>query len=78
MAATPAIQAVSTSRNAPPTVTSPCGPNPIPDPGASSDGGSASTRSSTLSLIHGTGKMACRQRAIPVLPELEPPLSTMT
>jgi hypothetical protein len=78
MAATPAIQTASLSRNPSLTATSPCWPNEIPEPESSSDGGSASTRSSTPSLIHGRGRMTCRQRAIPVFPELGPPLSTMT
>ena len=77
MAATPAIHAASTSRKPPLTATSPFRSKEMPEPESSSDGGSASTRSSTLSLIHGSGKMACRHRAISVFPELDPPLSTM-
>jgi len=50
----------------------------MPAPESVSDGGRAATRSSTLRLIHGCGRIACRYRAIAVLPELEPPLSTMT
>ena len=45
---------------------------------AESDGGIASMRSSTLRLSHGSGRIACRQRAMPLFPELEPPLRTMT
>ena len=74
MAATPVIHAASLARNASPTMTSPCAPKSIPPP----EGGSASTRSSTPSRIHGCGRTTCRHRPMPVLPELEPPLRTIT
>jgi hypothetical protein len=78
MAATPAIQAASISRKPSPSVTSPCRPNATPESEPMRAGGSASRRSSTPILIHGRGRIACRHRAIPVLPELEPPFGTMT
>ena len=33
---------------------------------------------STPKASHGSGRTACKHRAIPDLPELEPPLSTIT
>jgi hypothetical protein len=74
IAATPAIQASSAARNSSCTAISPFAANSIPD----RFGGRAATNVSTLSASHGVGRIACRQRAIPDLPELDPPLSTMT
>ena len=43
-----------------------------------SEDGNTSRRSSMLRLIHGVGRIALRQRAMVVLPELEEPLRTIT
>jgi hypothetical protein len=62
-----------------PTTIAPSCPNSIPEePADFSDGGSVSMNWSTPSLIHGSGRIACKHRAIPVFPELDPPLSTIT
>jgi hypothetical protein len=42
------------------------------------DIGIAWTRLSVPKASHGSGRTACRHRAIPDLPELDPPLSTIT
>jgi hypothetical protein len=42
------------------------------------DIGIAWTSVSVPNASQGSGKIACRHRAIPDLPELEPPLSTIT
>lgn len=53
-------------------------PSREPPDSDTSDGGSVSMNWSAPSRIHGSGKIACKHRAIPVFPELDPPLSTIT
>jgi len=57
-------------------VTAPSAANSIPD--ICSDAGSAWISVSTPKASHGPGRTACRHRAMPDFPELEPPLSTIT
>jgi len=52
--------------------------NPMPASPAWSEAGSDSTNPSMPKASHGSGRTACRHRTIPDLPELEPPLSTIT
>jgi len=78
IAARPASQPDVTSRNPSPIVISPCSPNAMPASESMSEGGNALRRSSILRLIHAVGRIALRQRAIVVLPELDEPLRTMT
>jgi hypothetical protein len=77
MAAMPAIHAASSVRNLAPTTTCPSGLNSMP-PLACSDGGIASISESTPKVSHGPGSTDWRLRAIVDLPELEPPLRTIT
>ncbi len=78
IAATPSVQASSRSRNSDPMLTEPSGPNTIPVSAAWRAAGIASTIVSVPSASHGSDRRAWRHRAIPDLPELEPPLSTIT
>jgi hypothetical protein len=93
IAARPAYQDASARRKFSPTVTAPFGPNSM-EPGAptgplpsgrarirsstSPPPASARTRSSSPSVIHVGPSSRCRQRAMEVLPELEPPFKTTT
>ena len=76
MAAMPAIHAASSVRKAGPTTTCPSGLNSTPP--ACSDGGIASISELTPNISHGCGSTDWRWPAIVDLPELEPPLSTIT
>ena len=76
IAATPSIHAASSARNSGLTMTAPSGANSIPD--SREAAGIAWISVSTPKTSHGSGRTACRHRAIPDLPELEPPLSTIT
>jgi hypothetical protein len=78
IAAIPAIHAASRVRNSGPTMTSPSWPNSMPAADVCSDIGIAWIRLSVPKASHRSGRIACRHRAIPDLPELEPPLSTIT
>lgn len=75
---TPARQAASSRVNSSPTLTPPSAANSIPVPEDWSEAGIDSTNPSIPKASHGSGRTACRQRTIPDLPELEPPLSTIT
>ena len=57
-------------------MTAPSGANSIPD--SREAAGIAWISVSTPKTSHGSGRTACRQRTIPDLPELDPPLSTIT
>jgi hypothetical protein len=76
--AIPAIHAASSARNSGPTMTSPPGANSIPAADVRMDVGMASISVSVPKASHGSGRTACRHRAIPDFPELEPPLRTIT
>ena len=78
IAAIPAIHVASRVRNSGPTTTSPSGANSIPAADVCMDIGIAWTSVSVPNASQGSGRIACRHRAIPDLPELEPPLSTIT
>ena len=78
IAAIPSIHAASSARNSGPTMTAPSGANSIPAADVCMDTGMASTSVSTPRVSHGSGSTACRHRAIPDFPELEPPLRTIT
>ncbi len=78
MATSPVIQASCSVMKSPPTATPPSSAKPMPSPPEVSRAGIASTRVSMLSESQGSGSTACRSRAIADLPELDPPLSTMT
>jgi hypothetical protein len=78
MAATPSIHAASSVRNSGPTVTPPSAANSIPAADIREDTGIAWISVSTPKASHGSGRIACRHRAIPDFPELEPPLRTIT
>lgn len=73
IAATPSIHAACSAPKAGPTLTPPSGAN-----SRSLSGGIASISESTPKVSHGSGITACRHRAIPDFPELEPPLRTIT
>lgn len=77
VAATPARQAASSRVNSSPTLTPPSAANSMPVPEDWSEAGIDSTNPSIPKASHGSGRTACRQRTIPDLPELEPPLSTI-
>jgi hypothetical protein len=77
-AATPSIHAASSVRNSGLMVTSPPGANSIPAADDRMDAGIAWISVSTPKASHGSGRTACRHRAIPDFPELEPPLRTIT
>ena len=64
--------------NSAPRPTSPLAPKPIPNPPSVIAGGSAPINVSILSRSHGSGKASCNAAAREDLPELEPPLSTIT
>jgi hypothetical protein len=74
----PVIQAASTARNSGPTMTSPSEANSIPVADVGEDVGIASISVSTPRVNQGSGSTACKLREIPDLPELEPPLRTVT
>ena len=78
MAAIPVIHAASSVRNSGPTTTSPSGANSMPVADIRRASGMAWISVSTPKASHGSGRTACKHRAIPDLPELEPPLSTIT
>jgi len=78
IAATPFIQASSSARNCGPTLTSPSAANPMPASDACMAEGIAWMSMSTPTASQGSGRTACRHRAIPDLPELDPPFSTIT
>ena len=59
-------------------MTSPSGANSIPAAGIREDTGIAWISVSTPKASQGFGRTACRHRAIPDFPELEPPLRTIT
>jgi hypothetical protein len=50
----------------------------IPAAGIRADTGIAWISVSTPKASHGSGRTACRHRAMPDFPELEPPLRTIT
>jgi hypothetical protein len=77
IATMPSIQAASSARNTGP-VTWPSAAISMPPGVLSKAAGIASISVSVPNVSHGSGKTVCRQRMIPVLPELEPPLSTIT
>jgi hypothetical protein len=77
MAAMPRIQAASSRRKTVPTTTCPSGLNSMPPP-VCSDGGIASTSVSVPNVSHGSARINCSRRAIVDLPELDPPLRTIT
>jgi hypothetical protein len=78
IAATPSIHAASSARNSGPTTISPSAAKSIPVADTGEDAGSAWISVSTPKTSQGSGSTAWRHRAIPVFPELEPPLSTIT
>jgi len=78
IAATPSIHAASSVRNSGPAITSPSAANSIPAAEVRMDTGIAWISVSIPRASHGSGKTACRHRAIPDFPELEPPLRTIT
>ena len=78
IAATPAIHAASSARNSGPMATAPPGGNWMPEADVCAETGIASISVSTPRLSHGSGRIACRHRAIPDFPELDPPLRTIT
>ena len=78
IAAIPSIHAASSVRNSGPTMTSPSDANSIPAAEVRVETGTASTSVSVPKASHGSGRIACRHRAIPDFPELEPPLRTIT
>jgi hypothetical protein len=57
---------------------SPSGANSSPEADVCKDAGIISISVSTPRASHGSGRTACRHRAIPDFPELEPPLRTIT
>jgi hypothetical protein len=59
-------------------MTSPSGANSIPFDDVRAETGMAWISVSILKDSHGSGRTACRQRAIPDFPELEPPLRIIT
>ena len=59
-------------------MTSPSSANPIPSDPSRNRAGITSINVSTPIASHASGNSACRHRAIPDLPELDPPLSTIT
>lgn len=59
-------------------MTSPSGANSIPAADVRVASGIAWISVSTPKVSHGYGRTACRHRAIPDFPELEPPLRTIT
>jgi hypothetical protein len=71
-------RAVTSARNSGPVMTSPSGANSIPAAGIREDVGVAWISVSTPMASHASGRTACRYRAIPDFPELEPPLRTIT
>ena len=78
IAAIPAIHVASRVRNSGPTAIWPSSANSMPAADVCMDVGIAWIRSSVPKASQGSGKIACRHRAIPDFPELEPPLSTIT
>ncbi len=74
IAAIPSIHAASKLLNSGPTITSPSGVTSITAP----DEGIAPISVSTPKASQGSGRTACRHRTIPDLPELDPPLRTIT
>jgi len=78
IATIPTIHAASRARNSGPTMTSPSWPNSMPAADLCRDIGIAWTRLSVPKASHGPGRTACRHRAMPDFPELDPPLSTIT
>jgi hypothetical protein len=58
--------------------TPPSSANSIPPSDARIAEGIDSTSMSTACTSHGSGRTACRHRAMPDFPELDPPLSTIT
>jgi len=50
----------------------------MPEADVCEEMGIASISVSTPRLSHGSGRIACRHRAIPDFPELDPPLRTIT
>ena len=78
VAAMPAIHAASSFLNTCPTATAPPAATPKPSAESCSAGGSESTKSSMLAASHGSGSMPCSWRTMLVLPELDPPLTTIT
>ena len=78
IAAIPAIHAASSARNSGPTMTSPSRANSMPPADVCRDIGIAWTSVSVPKTSHGSGRTACRHLAIPDLPELDPPLRTIT
>ena len=78
VAATPPSTPSSSVRNAGPTP--PCHPGELHrlHPMPCMDAGMAWTSVSVPKASHGSGRIACRHRAIPDLPELDPPFSTIT
>lgn len=78
IAATPSIHAASSVRNSGPITTPPSAANSMPVADTGEDAGIAWISVSTPKTSQGSGRTACRQRAIPDFPELEPPLSTIT
>lgn len=78
MAATPCRQASESRRYSGPTVTVPSAPMPSPPSPSRSEAGMAASTESTPNVSQAPGSTACRHRAIPDLPELDPPLSTIT
>ena len=78
IAATPFIHAASSARNCGPRMTAPSEAKSIPATDLRGDTGIACISVSTPKVSHGSGRTACRHRAIPDFPELEPPLRTIT
>jgi hypothetical protein len=78
IAAIPLIHAASSARNSRPMLTSPSGAIWIPAAEDCLDAGIASVSVSVPKASQGSGSTACKHRAIPDFPELEPPLRMIT
>jgi hypothetical protein len=74
----PSIHATSSARNSGPTLTPPSAANSMPASDACMDAGITWISVSSPTASHGSGKTACRHRAIPDFPELDPPFSPIT
>jgi hypothetical protein len=77
IATTPTSHTCSSSRNSGPTVTDPSAEISSPSADDVNAAGMASVRLSVPKVSHGCGNTACRHRASPDFPLLDPPLSTI-